>query len=28
MMRHAPSAGLSQDLLEDLRKLLKLSHIG
>jgi hypothetical protein len=28
MMRHAPSAGLSKDLLEDLRKLLKLSHIG
>ena len=28
MMRHAPSAGLSQGLLEDLRKLLKLSHIG
>jgi hypothetical protein len=28
MMRHAPSVGLSQDLLADLRKLLKLSHIG
>jgi hypothetical protein len=28
MMRHAPSVGLSKDLLEDLRKLLKLSHIG
>ena len=28
MMRHAPTAGLSKDLLEDLRKLLKLSHIG
>jgi hypothetical protein len=28
MMRHAPSAGLSKDLLEDLRRLLKLSHIG
>lgn len=28
MMRHAPSTGLSKDLLEDLRKLLKLSHIG
>jgi hypothetical protein len=28
MMRHAPSAGLSKDLLEDLRKLLRLSHIG
>ena len=28
MMRHAPSAGLSKDLLEDLRKLLQLSHIG
>jgi hypothetical protein len=28
MMRHAPTAGLSNDLLEDLRKLLKLSHIG
>ena len=28
MMRHAPSVGLSRDLLEDLRKLLKLSHIG
>jgi len=27
-MRHAPSVGLSKDLLEDLRKLLKLSHIG
>ena len=28
MMRHAPTAALSKDLLEDLRKLLKLSHIG
>ena len=28
MMRHAPAAALSKDLLEDLRKLLKLSHIG
>jgi hypothetical protein len=28
MMRHAPTTGLSKDLLEDLRKLLKLSHIG
>jgi hypothetical protein len=28
MMRHAPSVGLSKDLLEDLRKLLQLSHIG
>ncbi len=28
MMRHAPAAQLSKGLLEDLRKLLKLSHIG
>ena len=28
MMRHLPAAPLSKDLLEDLRKLLKLSHIG
>ena len=28
MMRHAPGAALSKDLLEDLRKLLELSHIG
>jgi hypothetical protein len=28
MMRHAPAAALSKDLLEDLRKLLQLSHIG
>ncbi len=28
MMRHAPTAAPSKDLLEDLRKLLKLSHIG
>jgi hypothetical protein len=28
MMRHPPAAAPSKDLLEDLRKLLKLSHIG
>ena len=28
MMRHAPTAAPSKDLLEDLRRLLKLSHIG
>ena len=28
MMRHAPAPAPTKDLLEDLRKLLKLSHIG
>lgn len=28
MMRHAPAAAPSKDLLEDLRKLLKFSHVG
>jgi len=27
-MRHAPAPAPTKDLLEDLRKLLKLSHIG